>query len=162
MDDLLRPLIKILRASGDSEEAFEAAAFLAWRRVAGEHLRTAAVPFRLYRKTLVVAVPDATWQKQLEAISAQMLFRINSLLGQAVVTYIEFRIDPQTIAHERERNVRMPPVERDTQEQQWLAAAQELRTAATHIEDQELRRRFLLAAGSSIDAQQRRREKRDF
>ncbi len=163
MDDLLRPLIKILRASGDSEEAFEAAAFLAWRRVAGEHLRTVAVPFRLYRKTLVVAVSDATWQKQLEAISAQMLFRINSLLGQAVVTYIEFRVDPQTIAHERERNVRLPPVERDTQEQQWLAAAQELRTAAdAHIEDQELRRRFLLAAGSSINAQQRRKERRDF
>ena len=74
----------------------EVAAFVAWRRVAGEGLRVQAVPFRLYRKTLIVSVMDVTWQKQLEPMSGQLLFRLNSLLGQAVVTYIEFRIDPQT------------------------------------------------------------------
>ncbi|MBA2340892.1 MAG: DUF721 domain-containing protein [Pyrinomonadaceae bacterium] len=158
MDDLLRPLIKILRAVGDSEEAFEAAAFLAWRRIAGEGLRKRAVPFRLYRKTLVVAVSDTTWQKQLEAESPQMLFRINSMLGQAVVTYIEFRVDPKTIAEERGRTYRITPIEPDKQEKQWLDAAQELRAAAAaHIKDEELRQRFLLAAGSAIDAQSRRK-----
>ena len=157
MDDLFRPLIKILRASGDSEEAFEAAAFLAWRRIAGEGLRSKAVPFRLYRKTLVVAVSDTTWQKQLEAESPQMLFRINSMLGQAVVTYIEFRVDPKTIADERARTYRIIPIERGKQEKQWLDAAQELRAAAARIEDKELRQRFLLAAGSAIDAQSRRK-----
>lgn len=158
MDDLFRPLIKILRACGDSEEAFEAAAFLAWRRIAGEGLRQKAVPFRLYRKTLVVAVSDTTWQKQLEAESPQMLFRINSMLGQAVVTYIEFRVDPKTIADESARTCLTIPIERDKQEKRWLDAAQELRAAAAdHIEDKELQQRFLLAAGSAIDAQSRRK-----
>ena len=76
-------------------------------------LRAQAVPFRLYRKTLVVAVADATWQKQLEAMSGQLLFRLNSLLGQAIVTYIEFRIDPKTVRAERPpgatRTWRSPP-----------------------------------------------------
>src|SRR5919205_3937804 len=103
MDDLIRALPKLLRAAGETEEVMEAAALVAWRRVAGPELSRQAVPFRLYRKTLIVAVADATWQKQLEAMSGQLLFRINSLLGQAVVTYIEFRIDPATVRAERAR-----------------------------------------------------------
>src|SRR5918911_1752111 len=103
MDDLFQALPKILHAAGESEEVSEAAAFAAWRRVAGEALRGSAVPFRLYRKTLVVSVPDATWRKQLEQMSPQLLFRLNSLLGQAVVTYVEFRVDPQTVNGERAR-----------------------------------------------------------
>src|SRR2546423_10888587 len=97
MDDLFQALPKILRAAGESEEVSEAAAFAAWRRVAGEALRGCAIPFRLYRKTPVVSVPDATWRKQLEQMSPPLLFRLNSLLGQALVTYIEFRLAPQTI-----------------------------------------------------------------
>src|SRR5919197_4393903 len=103
MDDLFRALPELLRAAGEVEEVAEAAALVAWRRVAGEGLRAQAVPFRLYRKTLVVAVADATWQKQLEPMSGQLLFRLNSLLGQAVVTFIEFRIDPKTVNAERAR-----------------------------------------------------------
>src|ERR687889_1083180 len=103
MDDLIHALPKLLRAAGEAEEVAEAAAFVAWRRVAGEALRTSAVPFRLYRKTLVVAVPDITWRRQLEEVSGQLVFRLNSLLGQAVVTYIEFRVDPQTVRAERAR-----------------------------------------------------------
>src|SRR5918998_4891279 len=102
MDDLVRAIPKLLRAAGDAEEVVEAAACVAWRRVAGEGVRGLAVPFRLYRKTLVVAVSDVTWQRQLEAISPQLIFRLNSLLGQALVTYIEFRIDPQTVRRERQ------------------------------------------------------------
>src|SRR5918997_4050501 len=101
MDDLIRALPKLLRAAGETEEVLEAAALVAWRRVAGSELSRQAVPFRLYRKTLIVAVADSTWQRQLEAMSGQLLFRLNSLLGQAVVTYIEFRLDPKTVAAAR-------------------------------------------------------------
>lgn len=149
MDELIQTLPKLLRASGDAEEVVEVAAFIAWRRVAGESLRGCAVPFRLYRKTLVVAVPDATWRKQLEAISGQLLFRINSVLGQALVTYIEFRIDPQTVAAERAR-AQSSVYERLLQEEGALERAAELDEAAAAILDDELRRRFLLAAGSCM------------
>src|SRR5918998_4945865 len=151
MDDLFRAIPKLLRAAGESEEVFEAAACAAWRRVAGEGVRGLAVPFRLYRKTLVVAVADATWQKQLEAVSPQLLFRMNSLLGQAVVTFIEFRIDPKTVQTER---AAMKIQEKKSVEQERRAlqtVSGEITSAADAIHDDDLRRRFLLAAGSCIE-----------
>jgi hypothetical protein len=151
MDDLFRTLPKLLRAAGETEEVLEAAALVAWRRVAGEGLRSQAVPFRLYRKTLIVAVADATWQKQLEAISGQLLFRLNSLLGQAVVTYIEFRIDPKTVRAERD-SARTEAANRGEQERRALKTVSgDIVLAADAIHDEDLRRRFLLAAGSCID-----------
>lgn len=151
MDDLIRTLPKLLRAAGETEEVLEAAALAVWKRVAGEGLRTHAVPFRLYRKTLIVAVPDAAWQKQLEAMSGQLLFRLNSLLGQAVVTYIEFRIDPKTVRAER-ASIQVEETNRVEQEQRALeSVAGEVSVAASAIHDEELRHRFLLAAGSCIE-----------
>jgi hypothetical protein len=151
VDDLIRTLPKLLRAAGETEEILEAAALVAWRRVAGEGLRTQAVPFRLYRKTLIVAVADTTWQKQLEAVSGQLLFRLNSLLGQAVVTYIEFRIDPKTVSAERAA-AQAEETDRIEQERRAMRSVSgEISTAAGAIHDEDLRRRFLLAAGSCID-----------
>ena len=154
MDELIQSLPKLLRAAGEAEEVLEAAAFVAWRRAAGEGVRAAAVPFRLYRKTLVVAVPDPTWQKQLEKISGQLLFRVNSLLGQALVTFIEFRIDARTVQAERDRLRLQAGTPSD--EDQALRRSNELRAAASAIRDETLRRRFLIAAGSYLNAQERK------
>ncbi len=155
MDDLIRTLPKLLRAAGETEEVAEAAAIIAWRRVAGEGLRGQAVPFRLYRKTLIVAVRDATWQKQLEAVSGQLLFRLNSLLGQAVVTFIEFRIDPKTVNKERAA-LDVQKTNREEQERRALKTASgDLLAAADAIQDEHLRHRFLVAAGSCIDRRER-------
>ncbi|HEX8707320.1 MAG TPA: DUF721 domain-containing protein [Pyrinomonadaceae bacterium] len=154
MDALIRTLPKLLRAAGETEEVLEAAALVAWRRVAGEGLRGQAVPFRLYRKTLIVSVADTTWQKQLEAVSGQLLFRINSLLGQAVVTFIEFRVDPKTVNAERSA-IEARKVDREEQERRALQSAEgKVALAAAAIHDEDLRRRFLLAAGSCIDRSQ--------
>lgn len=154
MEDLFQSLPKLLRAAGESEEVLEAASFAAWRRVAGEALRGCAVPFRLFNKRLIVSVPDTTWRKQLEKVSPQLVFRLNSLLGQAVVTYVEFRVDPQTVREERAR-MRNTQHEKLTQEEAALTRSAELDNAADAIHDEDLRRRFLLAAGSCMN----RREK---
>ena len=155
MDALIRSLPNLIRAAGEAEEVLEVAAFVAWRRVAGEGLRSQAVPFRLYRKTLIVAVADATWQKQLEAVSGQLLFRLNSLLGQAVVTFIEFRIDPKTVQTERAA-MKIEGKNSAEQERRALQSVSgEITTAASAIHDEELRRRFLLAAGSCIERRER-------
>jgi hypothetical protein len=151
MDDLIRTLPKLLRAAGETEEVLEAAALVAWRRVAGEGLRAQAVPFRLYRKTLIVSVLDATWQKQLEAMSGQLLFRLNSLLGQAVVTYIEFRIDPKTVHAERSRAQALETNRVEQERRALLSVSGQISAAADAIHDEDLRQRFLLAAGSCID-----------
>lgn len=150
MDDLFKALPKILRAAGEAEEVSEAVAFAAWRRAAGEGLRGCAVPFRLYRKMLVVSVADETWRKQLEQMSPQLIFRLNSLVGQALVTYIEFRVDPKTVREERART-KQSEYERLVGEENALERAHELDEAADAIHDEELRRRFLLAAGSCMN-----------
>jgi hypothetical protein len=150
MEDLMRALPRLLRAAGETQEVLEAAAMVAWRRVAGEALREQTVPFRLYRKTLIISVTDQTWQKQLEKMSGQLLFRLNSLLGQAVVTYIEFRIDPKTVR--AARSARHSAADRQDQERRALELASgELSAAACAIQDEDLRRRFLLAAGTCLD-----------
>lgn len=150
MEDLFQALPKLLRAAGESEEVLEAASFAAWRRVAGEALRGCAVPFRLYNRRLIVSVPDTTWRKQLEQVSPQLVFRLNSLLGQAVVTYVEFRVDPQTVRAERARMGRTE-YERLNEEEAALGRAVELEDASHAIHDETLRRRFLLAAGSCLN-----------
>ncbi len=154
MDDLIRALPSLLRAAGEAEEVAEVAAFVAWRRVAGAALRGCAVPFRLHRKMLVVAVPDTTWKKQLEAISGQLLFGINSLLGQPMVTFIEFRVDRRTVQDERDR-IPSPNIPDDAREESALRGSKELQPAADAIRDEDLRRRFLLAAGSYMNAQKK-------
>ncbi len=152
MDHLLRLLPSIVRASGGADEVAEAAAIVAWGRVAGDGLRAHAVPFRLYRRTLVVAVADSTWQKQLEPMSGQLLFKLNSLLGQALVTYIEFRIDSQTVIKHRDKTQASVPVHRADIEERALKCVGDAlgETAAANIHDESLRSRFLLAAGSCI------------
>ncbi len=148
MDELFKALPQLLRAAGESAEVSEAAAFAAWRRVAGDAMRGSAVPFRLYNKTLVVAVPDVTWRNQLEKVSPQLIFRLNSLLGQALVTYVEFRVDARTVGRERARRTQY---ERLVEEENALRRATELDDAASAINDEDLRRRFLLAAGSCMN-----------
>ena len=164
MEELIHSLPKLLRAAGEAEEVLEAAAFVAWRRAAGAALRGCAVPFRLYRKTLVIAVPDTTWRKQLQAESVQLIFRLNSMLGQAVVTFIEFRVDQPTVQQERARMSasRAAPVATATaaaavgEEEALRRGSDELHAAASAIRDEDLRRRFLIAAGSYINAQEKK------
>jgi hypothetical protein len=149
MNELFKIMRGVLRAAGESPEVAEAAVIAAWRRVAGPELLPNAVPFRLYRKTLIVAVPDATWQRQLEAMSGQMIFSLNRLLGEGLVTYIEFRIDPDTV--ETARGPRVEMVDRETVEADALqAVGPELYAAAEAIHDLELRHHFLVAAGMNL------------
>ena len=72
------------------------------------------------------------------------------MLGQAVVTYVEFRVDPRTVRQERERLGRAEH-DRLAQETDALRRAGEINEAANAIHDEDLRRRFLLAAGSCMN-----------
>src|SRR6266849_1157717 len=104
MIDLNRLLPKLLNATDANPEMTEIATKIAWTRAAGAGLRPNAIPFRLYQKTLIVSVADAIWQKQMQTMSAELLFRINRLLGRDVVDFIEFRIDPANVDRARAAN----------------------------------------------------------
>lgn len=97
VEALIKALPLVLRASGNAPEVAEAAAIAAWKHCAGEGLKDRAVAYALSDRTLRVAVADLIWQKQLHSMRGQMLYRINTLLGQPVVGAIEFVIDPEKL-----------------------------------------------------------------
>ena len=143
MDKLIKTLPAILRASGASAEVIEAACLSAWKHAVGEGLSSHAIPVELQEQTLVVAVADAIWKRQLEQMRGQLLYRVNSVLGQSLVKSIELRIDPQRIelarvAHATAR--KGPSAD--------YKVPEELLTAAAGIDDVDLRRAFLGAATS--------------
>ena len=114
-------------------------------------MRGNAVPFRVFNKMLIVAVADETWKKQLENMSGQLLFKLNATIGKPTITFIEFRVDTKTVDAERDKIHRE---ERSRLEQERIAlknVPQSVREAAEKIEDEELRRHFLLAAGSCLE-----------
>ncbi|MEP7341371.1 MAG: DciA family protein [Acidobacteriota bacterium] len=145
MQSMLKLLPMMIRLSGDNEEVREQAAFAAWRAAAGKGIAAACAPFRLYRKQLVVAVLDQTWKKQLEKLAGEYLFRINSLLGAPVVTFIEFRVDRNHVLQSRGPDPK--PVEFHHTEE----LANELQSSANEIKDPELRKLFLRAAAKSLE-----------
>jgi hypothetical protein len=146
MIDLNRLLPKLLNASSANPEMTEIAAKIAWTRAAGAGLRPNAIPFRLYQKTLIVSVADAIWQKQMQTMSAELLGRINRLLGRNVVDFIEFRIDPATIDSARAMN----STAKNSSPAETRPIPAELVSAAGNIADKELRERFMRAAENCI------------
>ena len=143
MDELVKTFPNLLRVMGDSKEVAEAAAIAAWKHAAGEGLRNHALPLCLEGKTLVVAIADAVWQKQLGAMKGQMLFRINAILGQPLVSQIDLRIDP------RMTHIRALPRPEKKEDALDNEVPLELWSAASAIKDKRLRQAFLKAALSS-------------
>lgn len=150
MQEVFKLLPAMLRSEGKDEELSEAIVFAAWRHVIGENLREHAVPFRVHRKMLIVAVGSETWKHHLESLSGQMLFKLNGALGKPLITFIEFRIDEKTVDAERERLHRetVSQIERERIAMQNVPP--NVQAAADRIENESLRRNFLLAAGSCI------------
>jgi predicted nucleic acid-binding Zn ribbon protein len=99
MEALIKSLPTVIRASGNAPEVIEAAAIAAWKHAAGGGLKEHALPVGLEDRTLKILVADPIWQKQLHTMRGQMLFRVNSLLGQPLVGAIEFIVDSNFYAN---------------------------------------------------------------
>ena len=143
MNQLIKSLPGVLRAAGDSAEVAEAAAIAAWKHAAGDGLKEHAVPLKLEHRTLRVAVVDAIWQKQLHSMRGQLLFRVNSILGQPVVGAIEFEIDPKLFKARTEHpSEPEQPLDNEVPLELW--------SAANAIHDKELRKNFLKTAMAAL------------
>jgi hypothetical protein len=145
MNSLLKMLPTMIRLAGDNEEVREQAAFAVWRLAAGEGVANVCEPFRLYRKQLVIAVLDQTWKKQMERISGEYLFRINSMLGGPLVTFIEFRVDRKYVLQSRKSE------EKAFEFHHTQKLEEELRSSASCIKDEVLREKFLRAAAKCLE-----------
>jgi hypothetical protein len=153
MIDVARLLPKLLNATGANPEMAEIAAKIAWTRAAGDGLRRHAIPFRLFRKTLVVSVADLIWQKQMRSMSPELISRINKLLGREVIEDIEFRIDPTRVEQVRANS----QTRRGAPDQAREPVPAELISAASEITDEDLRERFIRAAENCIARREARK-----
>ena len=142
MNQLIKSLPSVLRAAGNAEEVAQAAALAAWKHAAGDGLKDHAVPVKLENRTLTVAVRDVIWQKQLHAMRGQMMFRVNSILGQPIVSTIEFVVDPKVVKAPEPAQAPDEPVDNEVPLELW--------SAANAIHDQELRRSFLKTAMTAL------------
>jgi len=145
IETFIKSLPAVIAASGASEEVIEAACVGAWKHAVGQTLSCRAIPEELRGSTLVLAVEDKVWQKQLEYMRDQFLFRLNNVLGKPLVKVLEFRIAP-----ERFRAVPAPHLN-NANENSPHPIPIELISAAAGIEDPGLRRAFLGAAVSCVN-----------
>ncbi len=150
MEELFRALPALLKEFEDNQDVREAVIFAAWRKIAGDALRDRAVPHRLFKKHLVIAVMSDTWKKHLEHLSGQMIFKLNSVLGSAVVTYIEFRVDEKVVLEDRAKHRKSIVSDENIKEKAMNEVTPKLRHSADAIKDDNLRYQFLLAAGSCL------------
>jgi hypothetical protein len=147
MNQFIKSLPTVLRAAGDSDEVAEAAAIAAWKHAAGDGLKGLAVPLKLENRILTISVADAIWQKQLHSMRGQLLFRVNSILGQPVVSAIEFVVDAKIARVLVEQKTQ--PLDNEVPLELW--------SAASAIQDKKLRKSFIKTAVMSL----KRRASRD-
>ena len=114
-----------------------------WAHLVGRQIAARSQVFQLHRETLIVHVPDRVWQKQLRRLERQLLTRVNRLLGQRLVTGMDFRVDTSLAAPVS--SIQSPPRKGPAREEApaWDA---ELEDSARAITDPELRALFLRAS----------------
>jgi hypothetical protein len=138
MNQLIKSLPQVLKAAGNSAEVAEAAAIAAWKHAAGDGLKEHAVALKLENRTLTIAVADLIWQRQLTSMRGQLLFRINSILGQPLVSGLDFIIDPKLANVPVEPKEDNEPLDKEVPLELW--------SAANTIHDKDLRKSFLKTA----------------
>lgn len=159
MNELFRTLPKLFRETGQHEQFREGLVFAAWRKIAGERLREQTEPVQLQQKHLIVAVNNEMWKRHLEQLSGEMIFKLNSALGQVAVTFIEFQVDEQKV---KDAGNNPAQKEIDSEAQNEIALEQitpQMRKAADAIKDDNLRYQFLLTAGSCLARKERMKNK---
>ena len=142
MDAFFRTLPGVFEAIDASDEVRSAFVFAAWRKVAGGQIVERSHPIELHDKRLVIAVADKTWQRNLESLAPQLLFKLNAALGRVTVNFIEFRIEPSAI----EKPVRSD----DLSDMEPLGLPSELCDAAKAIHNEKLRKTVMLAAANCL------------
>lgn len=159
MNEFFRLLPNLLKEFEDNPKVREAVVFAGWRNIAGESLSEHAVPVRLDQKRLTIAVATERWEKYLRDLSGQMIFKLNSALGQAAVTFIDFEVNEEFVVAEREKRRGKSYNEDELREIALNQVTPKLRSQADSIKDDDLRYQFLLAAGSCLARKEKLKSK---
>jgi hypothetical protein len=146
--ELTKILPKLLLNVGDNEEAREQAVCAAWVAASGTGVSKVTAPVRLEKKTLIIAVSDDTWRTQLRAISGQLVFKINAVLGSPTIARLDLIVNPGAVRAAHQSPPKVSFVAPDKQ-------ALPLHDPAANIPLPALRDVFLRAAGKCLDRRAR-------
>jgi hypothetical protein len=103
-------LIQGMRLPSDMITAEEVAC-TAWANAVGKKIAAHTRAVRMVRTRLVVEVEDRVWQRQLFALTRQILVNLEKNLGPGMVDDLEFRIVPRR--REPQRAAEAMPVSQD-------------------------------------------------
>lgn len=137
MESLARLIPEVIKFADGRTEVLSAACCAAWALSVGEATRKASRAVQLTERTLTVAVRDAHWKRQLEALAPQIIFRLNSLLRQPAVTRIHIIVDKQFVVPSPPSGAAPPPA---------IPLPTEIVAGAQTIPDEALREQFLRLA----------------
>ena len=104
MERAARLIAKLKTTNLDPDDLARAA----WPKAVGVRLEKRTRPLQMVRTTLVIEVEDAVWQRQLNAIRGQILKNLAGLLGQGMITELEFRIGVPRRMPQREEMAAQP------------------------------------------------------
>jgi Dna[CI] antecedent, DciA len=99
--------IRMLRLPGDTLN-IEDLACAAWPVAVGKRIAMHTRAAKLVRTRLVVEVEDNTWQRQLFALSRQILRNLETHIGAGAVEDLEFRVVPRRREPQREVRAAAP------------------------------------------------------
>lgn len=141
MERLFGSLSAILHELGKNTVVEEQLVFAAWKRVAGEQLNNRTKPLEFFENRLIVAVENDIWRTHLVSLAPEMIARLNTVLGESSVKFIEFRVEPLAM--------RKIPIEPQKDESAANLPGS-LTIAAEMIADPQLRKSFINAAASCL------------
>jgi hypothetical protein len=99
--------IRTLRLPGDTLNVEELAC-AAWPIAVGKKVAMHTRAARMVRTRLIVEVEDITWQRQLFALSRQILRNLEKSIGPGAVEDLEFRVAPRKREPQREVRAAAP------------------------------------------------------
>ncbi len=151
MEQLFGAIPQVLGELAPNASVSSAVVFAAWNRCAGQMLKARTSPMNFTANRLVVAVQDKTWRLHLEDLSSTMLVKLNGVLGQGTVKFVEFRVDKKAVDA-----VRAASLERNNAHEVSVEAPPSLIKAANAIADENLREHFLSSAAVYLKRQKER------
>lgn len=91
MQSLERALEEFVRSLGLQKKIREYDAVLRWPEAVGERVGSVAEAYAIRKGVLYVRVSNGPWRNELQTLKADVIRRINGLLGEEVVKDIRFQ-----------------------------------------------------------------------
>jgi hypothetical protein len=132
-------LPKALRQLPPTDDLVEKLVLSVWQSAVGETLAHKTNPFRLYKSTLIVAVPSLMWKRELHHLQEEIIEKLRQAVGQKIVQALEFRVDVEFDCP----TAALPASNADISEPVFQPA--------DCIKDEELRRAFAATASSYLN-----------